>query len=106
MAFQIELAAEAERDIEAIFQFIAETSPMNAVRWRRKLEHSLQSLAVMPKRCGLAPEDNLTLEPIRQLLFGSFRILFCVREDRVLVLTIRHAARLRMGTDELNQRLP
>lgn len=45
----------------------------------------------MPERCAKAPEDGLE---IRHLLHGRYLILFTIEPDRVVILQIRHGARL------------
>ncbi len=73
----------------------------DTTRWRQRLHEKLRPLITMPSACGLAPEDEFSDREIRQLLVGSYRLLFTVRTDRVLVLTVRHGARRLMARDEI-----
>jgi hypothetical protein len=39
---------------------------------------------------------------VRQFLFGKYRILYTIRDELTLILTIRHAARLPMSGQEID----
>lgn len=60
-------------------------------RWLRDLETAIESLTVMPLRCGVAREHVLFPGvDLRQLVCHSHRLIFLVRDDTVHVLHIRH----------------
>lgn len=103
MAFTVEIAFRARRDIEEIAAYIAADSPRRSSRWRQRLEGKLRTLTAMPTACGLAPEDEVSGREIRQLLLGSYRVLFTIDGSRVLVLTVRHGARRLMTGDEVDE---
>jgi plasmid stabilization system protein ParE len=103
MAFSVEFSFRARRDLEEIAAYIAADSPTRSARWRKRFEIRLRSLTRMPLACGLAPEDEVSGSEIRQLLFGQYRALFTIHEQKVVVLTIRHGARRLMSADELNE---
>jgi plasmid stabilization system protein ParE len=92
----------ARRDLDEIAAYIAADSPTHAGRWRQRLHAKLLSLTTMPSACGLAPEDEVSGREIRQLLFGSYRVLFTIDQSRVLILTVRHGARRSMTWDEID----
>jgi plasmid stabilization system protein ParE len=102
MAFSVEFSFRARRDLEEIAAYIAANSPARSARWRKRFEVRLRSLSRMPLACGLAPEDEVSGREIRQLLFGKYRALFTVHEQKVFILTIRHGARRLMTEDELD----
>jgi len=58
---------------------------------------AVDSLAELPERCALVPESKLRAKRVRHLLYGPgrqvYRILYRVRDERVEILTIRHARR-------------
>ena len=93
MAYTVEFSARARRDIDEIVAYIQADSPIDATRWRQRLEAKLASLRTMPESCGLAPENVVSRFEIRQLLHGRYRILLTVREQQVVILTIRHGSR-------------
>ena len=50
----------------------------------------------MPKRCPRAPEDGLDGLEIRHLIHGRYRIIFGIDGKTVVILQVRHGARLTM----------
>lgn len=94
LRYHVEVSEPAEREIEGAQDWIAADSPEAAERWADELYDTLRSLQTMPARCPLAPENGGRAEEIRQLLYGQYRILFTVRLGRVLILHVRHGARL------------
>ncbi len=105
MAFTIEFTERARRDLEEIVAHIQSDSPVNATRWRVKLQERLKSLHTFPEACGLAPENEYSGIEIRQLLHGQYRVLMTIRENTVFILTIRHGARRFIPTGEIEQEL-
>ncbi len=103
--FEVILSAEAEANIEKAYQWIAEADPAAADRWYGGLITALRGLAELPLRCPIAPESRLGLidREIRQLLYGrgywKYRVLFAVDTKRILILHVRHGARLYLGQD-------
>lgn len=57
------------------------------------LEAAIESLADVPTRCPLAADAGTSGTGVRQLLFGSYRVLFVIRANSVYVVHVRHAAR-------------
>jgi|GEM_PF-4106632 len=47
-----------------------------AERWQKGLEEAVVSLETFPRRCSLAPENYSFPYELRQLLYGSYRLLF------------------------------
>jgi plasmid stabilization system protein ParE len=57
MTFRVETTAEAERDADAILEWlISEHAGGTGIRWFRALQGAIESLAEFPERCSLAPE--------------------------------------------------
>jgi plasmid stabilization system protein ParE len=94
MVFRVELAPQAVADIDSIAGRLRESAPKAARDWIDGIEAAIATLAQMPARCPLAPEDSYFRVEIRQLLFGRYRILFTIAApDEVWVVHVRHAAR-------------
>ncbi len=96
MTYRVLLTDRAANDLEEAYRWYAERSAENAVRWYNGFVDALDALADNPERCPLAPENPKFSIAIRQLLYGrrrSWRALFTIREDAVVVLHIRHTAR-------------
>jgi plasmid stabilization system protein ParE len=90
---------------EAYF-WISEQSEGAALRWYEGLLKAFRSLEKSPLRCRLAPESAFFDEEIRQLIYGTYRILFTVEGEKVFVLRVRHSAReyLKPEADEETER--
>ncbi len=70
--------------------------PVNAQRWLESAWDAVDSLETMPKRCGIAPEDEDVSYEVRFILAGSVSLLFTVDEERssVWVIAVRGEGRL------------
>jgi plasmid stabilization system protein ParE len=94
MRFRVVITPTAEADLDRILRFIALDNSAAGRKFIADLRASMNTLATMPRRCPLAPENGLDGVEIRHLLHGDYRIVFVVDSDRVTVLQIRHGARL------------
>lgn len=88
------LTDEAQRNIEAIFDWISERSPDGATRWYRALLKALTRLTTDPERLPIAPESHRFDRTVRDLRFRmrsgrTYRILFTVEGEEVHVLFVR-----------------
>lgn len=108
-AYEIIVSAEAERNIEDAFAWIAEANPVAAAEWYDGLIEALRGLSDMPLRYPVSPETRMGLidREVRQLLYGrnywKYRILFIVEGKRVLIAHVRHGARLYLGQQETEE---
>jgi plasmid stabilization system protein ParE len=96
MTYQVVLTDRAARDLDEAYRWCAEQAPEAAVGWYNGFLDALNSLARNPERCPVAAEARKLSVEIRQLLYGrqrSYRALFFVRQQTVVVLHIRHTAR-------------
>jgi len=98
MTFRVETTAEAEREGDAILEWLlAQHAGDAGNRWFAALQSAIESLAEFPERCSLAPESILFPFEVRHLLYGHsphvYRILFTIHGDTVYVLHIRHGRR-------------
>jgi plasmid stabilization system protein ParE len=99
MAFEVVTTPDAEHDATEILDWLMDQhAGATGLRWFLRLDEAIKSLAEFPRRCTLAPEDNLFSFEVRELLYGQkphvYRILFTVEENIVYVLHIRHGRRL------------
>jgi toxin ParE1/3/4 len=101
MVYRVEITPEAEADLDACYRYIAEDSPANALRWWRRCYEVMDRLGLFPEASSLAPENDAVPFVVRQKLYGNYRILFTIQEQRVIVLHIRHAARLPLRPDDI-----
>ena len=59
MAFRVEISAHAERDAEAILEWLlTQHAGQPGIDWFLQLDHAFESLSEFPERCLIAPEDS------------------------------------------------
>lgn len=81
MTFRVEVSSEAERDLDAILEWlISNYAGETGIRWFEALGTAITSLSEFPRRCPLASGTLAFPFELRQLLFGQkphiYRILF------------------------------
>lgn len=82
----------AIEDVRSIQQFIAKDSPHYAQLVSQRLIDSVERLPAFPQSGRIVPEVN---DPaIREVIQGSYRIVYRLIHGELHVLTIHHAARL------------
>ena len=92
MAHRVVWSPRAFADIEAIAAYIAADSPSYANTVVRKVITSTRSLAQFPLSGRKVPEFDD--ESIRELLAYSYRIIYVVDEEQVIVTSVIHGKRI------------
>jgi plasmid stabilization system protein ParE len=104
MSYRVIIQPNAEVELDAAYEYRRARAPQAVARWFAGFVEAINSLAELPERCPLAPENGHFPEEIRQLLYGTrrdaFRILFTIQGDAVHVLHIRHGAQRYLHEDE------
>ncbi|MFM9884179.1 MAG: type II toxin-antitoxin system RelE/ParE family toxin [Burkholderiales bacterium] len=88
--YEVLLTAGAERDLEEIYDYIAEyDSVVRADHVLERLVKVAQSLSTFPKR-GVHPRELLSLgiREYRQSLFKPYRVVYRIIDQRVFVYMI------------------
>ena len=85
-------ADAAKRQLHAIHDYVAQTSPDYAVRLLDCLTKRSIQIALFPFSGRMVPEYELN--EIRELIEGSYRIIYRIREDWIDLVTICHGSRL------------
>ena len=107
MTTRVVFTHRAERELQvAADWWAAHRSPSQAARWYAGFSEALASLSRNPERCPLASENGRFSYEIRELHYGlgprpTHRAVFTIRDDMVLVLTIRHAAQADLTETDL-----
>jgi len=106
MSFQVEITEAAYRDLDEILTWFSGRSRASAARLSEQFEKALSRLECFPLSCGLAYENFLMDEDLRHLLFGlrkgrSYRALFVVRGETVIILRIRAPGQRAATTEDL-----
>jgi plasmid stabilization system protein ParE len=99
MKYTVIVTPEAQANIEAAYEYIAERSPLNATRWLRDLYRQIDRLEKFPRRFGEAREQRYVSDEIRQSIFKSHRIVFTIDDTArtVRVVYVRHAKMRSVG---------
>jgi plasmid stabilization system protein ParE len=77
---------------------MAKGGPAAARRWVDDLFAAIATLASLPERGRRVPE--FPRPDVRELLLGSYRVVYRIEARRVAVLTVRHLRR-RFDPDEV-----
>jgi len=97
MRRKVLITPSAEADLDSILHFIALDNPTAGRRFVGELRRRIATLTTMPERCPLAPETGMDGLELRHLIHGRYRIIFTVELKRVVVLQVRHGARMAAG---------
>jgi plasmid stabilization system protein ParE len=98
VTYRVIVTPTADNEAMEAVRWYAERSPDAAQHWHDGLALAIDSLAGMPSRCPVSPDDSQALGcEVRILLYGKrrgvYRILFSIVGDTVWVLRIRHRTR-------------
>lgn len=96
------LTADAEMAIA--YRAARRHAPMAARLWLQRLLASVNTLDTMPQRCSIAAESAAIGYEVHELLFGkrrgTFRILFTINGNAVIVRHIIRASRGPIQADD------
>ena len=91
---KITWAIAARRDLEAIVAYLADRDPQAALAILDRLETRAASLATLADRGRLVPElRRLHIQQYRELVVPPYRLIYRIRQQGVLVLTVVDARR-------------
>ena len=92
--YRVEITSRAEHDIDLIQAVIARDKPGAASKWVREVHRQIRSLNSMPQRFEIIPEvENLNVE-YRHIIYGNYRVIYRIRENRVNIIRVLHAAQI------------
>lgn len=107
MAYRVELARNAQAELEELYLWVIERAPTQGAAWFNGLERAILSLEQLPSRFRIARESFDRDQPIRVLNYGRsrhvYRVFFTIDEGAKLVrvLHIRRGARKRASPGDL-----
>ena len=76
---------------EEAARYIAGDRPAAAAKWIDELFDAVSDLKTFPHKGRMVPEVGRT--EIREVLFGQYRVIYRLEENRLFVLTVRHQRR-------------
>ncbi|MDI6688096.1 MAG: type II toxin-antitoxin system RelE/ParE family toxin [Desulfobacterales bacterium] len=88
---KIEWTEPAISDLEGIRDYIGKDSEYYASRFIGRIIEAVEMLVYSPEMGRRIPETEE--ENLRELLFQNYRIMYRSESNRILVLTVIHAAR-------------
>lgn len=92
---EVSLTADAERDLEELFDYIAtHDSLVAANRILGRIEKSIDDLSAFPER-GSFPKELLSIgiKDYRQIFFKPYRLIYRTIENRVYIYLIADGRR-------------
>jgi toxin ParE1/3/4 len=92
MAHRVTWSRRALRDLEAIAEYIAKDSPAYAGTVVKKIVNETRSLVRFPRSGRKVPE--LDDENIREVIVYSYRVIYRLRNDEALIVSIVHGRQL------------
>ena len=95
MLFEVLLTEDAARDLEEIYDYIAEhDGPAKAEHVLSRLEQAVEGLAKFPKRGSYPPElAALGIQEYRETFFKPYRVIYRLAAPRVYVYLIADGRR-------------
>ena len=76
--------------LEGIHAYIAQDNPAAALRTVQQIVHRAGQIAAFPNSGRRVPD--YTRDDVRELIEGSYRIVYRIGAERIEVLTIKHCA--------------
>jgi len=92
MDYRVTWSPEALDDVEAIAEYIERDSPAYARAVVQKILASIRKLVTFPQSGRVVPE--LDDDAIREVFVYSYRVIYRVRDQRVLVAAVVHGKRM------------
>jgi plasmid stabilization system protein ParE len=105
MAYLVNITPRAERDFASLYNEIHAGDSDAALKWYRGLKEVVLTLEEQSNRCPATPEKR----QLRHLLYDSkphiYRVIYRVmdKQKRVDVLHVRHGARKKLKSSDLNR---
>ncbi len=92
MAHRVAWSRRALQDLEAIAEYIAADSPAYAGIVVKKVMNQAKMLAQFPRSGRKVPEFDK--DDIRELIVYSYRIIYRVQDDAIVIAAVIHGKRI------------
>ncbi len=89
---QVRWTPQAADDLEAICLFIARDAPAMASVFADRIFQATDRLATHPRSGRIVSEFGR--EDLREIIVGSYRVIYRLRGEDVELITLHHGARL------------
>jgi plasmid stabilization system protein ParE len=95
---KVHWTAKAEEHLDAIYGYIALDSPRYALRMVDRLTGRSKQIAAFPYSGRKVPEYDK--DDIREVIEGSYRIIYHIKPDQIDVVAVIHGARDLLRTEQ------
>lgn len=95
---KIAWAEEAEDEVAEIVLYIANDNPAASLNWYAKIKKAVLQIQNFPYAGRETPE--FADVEMREVLVGSYRVMYNIRESGVYIYKVIHGARLLGEQDE------
>ncbi len=102
---KIDWSQRSISDLSALYDYIAQDSRLYAERFIAKLIRATEPLADFPELGRRVPEEP-DQPNVRELLVQTYRIVYRVGAERILIATIMHGSRDLERLDEKSWQAP
>jgi plasmid stabilization system protein ParE len=92
--YSVDITATAESDVAKIWEYIAQDKPEAANAVVLHIEEQIGTPENFPERCQLVPENELLGTAYRHLVYSSYRTIFKIVGNRVIILRVLHGTQL------------
>lgn len=81
----------ARADLKSLVSYIADHNREAALRLGQKIIDSSKQIEIFEASARVVPEFNST--EIRELIVGTYRIIFRIQQERIEIVRVWHASR-------------
>ena len=78
--------------ISEIAEFISKDSPKSAEIWINSVFKKVSRLKRYSESGRIVPELNIS--KIREIIYGNYRIIYRIKQEFIIVLTVRHGRQI------------
>ena len=78
--------------ITEIAEYISDDSPVSAEKWVDSVFKKVSRLKRYPESGRIVPE--LSISRIREIIYGNYRIIYRIKQEFIIVLTVRHGRQI------------
>lgn len=87
--YTVTWASTADSDLSKIIEYIAQSSPGNALKILRKVKKDVVNLYYSPEKCRVVPElYDQGITQYRELIVPPWRIMYRISDSTVYVLSV------------------
>jgi len=84
--YTVTWASTAESDLSKIIEYIAQSSPSNALKILQKIKNDVANLYYSPEKCRIVPElYDQGITQYRELIVTPWRIMYRISDSTVYV---------------------